>query len=127
MVSDSELSTGEVVQPEGAQVVPLAKNKRGAFWLLLVAAVLVGGCVWYCWKPIKGFRGWRLFRAGGIVTGIMYNPERPAAVVCGQIVHEGEEVGGYRIIKIHEDQVELEKLEEEGGRFTERVYKLSGE
>jgi type II secretory pathway component PulC len=48
----------------------------------------------------------------------MYNPENPCAIIGGEVVHEGETIGGYRVIKIHRDRVELEK---NGKRITEPV------
>ena len=45
----------------------------------------------------------------GVVTGIIYNAENPSAIVCGEVVHEGDVVHGYKVLKIHREKVELNK------------------
>jgi hypothetical protein len=44
-----------------------------------------------------------------MVTGIVYDPGKPSAIVLGTVVHEGDVVGGYKVTKIHKNRVELEK------------------
>lgn len=47
--------------------------------------------------------------AGGsaIVTGIIYSQDKPLAIIDGQIVQEGQEILGVRILKITPDTVEF--------------------
>ena len=45
----------------------------------------------------------------GIVTGIIYNAENPSAIVCGEVVHEGDIVGDYKVVRICREKVELNK------------------
>jgi cytoskeletal protein RodZ len=41
------------------------------------------------------------------LSGIMYTPTRPQAVINGQPVFEGENVDGYTVVKIYPDRVKL--------------------
>lgn len=41
----------------------------------------------------------------GIVTGIIYSSDRPAAAVDRKIVHEGDIIGGVKVVKIYRDRV----------------------
>lgn len=53
-----------------------------------------------------------------VVTGIMYDGEKPYAVILGRIVHEGDIVQGYQVKRIHPDRVELVR---DGIKTTEHV------
>jgi hypothetical protein len=109
----------EVTKPEKNSGLPSPKSKV-QFCLLLVANIIVLTLVYNLWAsggaalPIWEF----LTTNRGMVTGIMYNPENPCAIIGGEVVYEGETIGGYRVIKIHRDRVELEK---NGKRVTEQV------
>ena len=43
------------------------------------------------------------------VTGIMYSPDKPSAIVNSNIVHEGDAVGDVMIIEIENGWVRFEK------------------
>jgi hypothetical protein len=45
----------------------------------------------------------------GVVTGIVYSKDKPAAIVGSQVVHPGEKIGKVRITAISPDSVEFEK------------------
>ena len=45
----------------------------------------------------------------GVVTGIVYSKDKPAAIIGSQIVHPGESIGKVRIRAISPDSVEFEK------------------
>ncbi|MGD2095746.1 MAG: hypothetical protein PVH77_12135 [Phycisphaerales bacterium] len=46
----------------------------------------------------------------GLVTGICYSRDKPSAVINNKkIVHEGDTIDGFTIVKIYEDKVEFEK------------------
>jgi hypothetical protein len=54
----------------------------------------------------------------GVVSGIVYSADRPAALVGTQIVHKGESIGGVRVVKIEAEAVTFEK----GGRtWTQKI------
>ncbi len=95
-------------------------NRKVQFCLLLVANIIVLALVYNLWASDGGaLPTWEFLTTNrGVVTGIMYNPENPCAIIGGEVVHEGETIGGYRVIKIHRDRVELEK---NGKRITEPV------
>jgi len=50
-------------------------------------------------------------------VGTEDNPVIPWAVIRGQVVHQGDTVGGVKIFKIHKDEVEFEK---DGKRWTQK-------
>jgi hypothetical protein len=45
----------------------------------------------------------------GLVTGILYSADKPAAVVGGKIVHQGTMIDGVTVVKIYRDKVEFAK------------------
>jgi hypothetical protein len=56
--------------------------------------------------------------AQGIVTGIIYSEENPLAVIDGKVIHEGQSIGGAKVVKINQDSVELEYA---GNRWSQKV------
>jgi hypothetical protein len=44
-----------------------------------------------------------------IVTGILYSPDNPAALVDTQVVHEGEQISGATVEKIEKDGIQFER------------------
>ncbi len=114
----------EIVQP-GRQVVHAEKGKSSSkvkmqFLLLLLSNVIVFTLVYYLWIGWKISWVWDYLTVNrSMVTGIMYNAEKPCAIIYGKVVHEGDTVNGYRVVRIHRTKVELVK----GGRiFTKRVH-----
>ena len=119
------LREGEIVRPGGQAVQPErqavhAKEGKSSskfkmqFLLLLLSNVIVFTLVYYLWT------GWDYLTVNrSMVTGIMYNAEKPCAIIYGKVVHEGDTVNGYRVVRIHRTKVELVK----GGKvFTRRVH-----
>ena len=113
MVSDTDLAKGRISPPE-ERPAPLLKRppvfkKRLWFLLLLLANVISWTCVYGLWtgnrQPI--LRLLALDRAR--VTGIICDEENPGAIVCDRVVHEGDTINGYKVVKIYEDKVEFEK------------------
>lgn len=47
-------------------------------------------------------------KAFGMVEGVIYGTGTPSALIDGQVIREGEEIYGVRVIKIHRDKVEFE-------------------
>jgi hypothetical protein len=45
----------------------------------------------------------------GLVGGIFYFADKPAAVVDRKIVHEGSMIDGVAVVKIYQDKVEFAK------------------
>jgi hypothetical protein len=93
-------------------------------FLLLLAANVIAGLVLYnqlapenFWKPgpivssfIKDIRNWELPTSSRIkVTGIMNYGEKRSAIVCGQVVYEGDTIAEHKVVKINEENVEFEK------------------
>ena len=113
---ESTRSKKKVVQPEKGISSP---KKRLRFWILMAANVIICVLVYILWAGEENSQIWELITIDkGIVTGIMYNAEKPCAIVRGEIVYEGDMVDGYRVVKIHSHEVELEK---DGKFLTKRV------
>jgi type II secretory pathway pseudopilin PulG len=47
--------------------------------------------------------------AVGVISGILYSERKPAAIIGGQIVHQGETIHKVKVAKIYPDKVEFEK------------------
>jgi len=113
---ESTRSKKKVVPPEKGISSP---KKRLRFWILMAANVIVWVLVYNLWAGEENSQVWELIMTNkGTVTGIMYNAEKPCAIVRGEIVYEGDTVDGYRVVKIHSHEVELEK---DGKFLTKRV------
>ncbi|MGH2271583.1 hypothetical protein ACQ9LF_07270 [Anaerohalosphaeraceae bacterium U12dextr] len=52
------------------------------------------------------------------VRGIVYSPQKPSAIISGQVLFEGDSIGDIRICKIQKDSVEFEK---HGKRWKQQV------
>ncbi|MHC4462408.1 MAG: thioredoxin family protein [Planctomycetota bacterium] len=90
------------------------KNNNSYLYALLLAfaVVIVAGAAYYFWPVIKGLPV--ITKAAGVfnndvsLTGIFYTERKPAAVVNGKIVHEGDVIDGVRVLKILKHKVEFE-------------------
>jgi hypothetical protein len=61
---------------------------------------------------IRGFVAPWIARGGNLrVKGILYDQDNASAIVNGQILHEGEQISGAKIIRINKDSVEFEVME----------------
>ena len=148
MVSDTDLVKGELRQPEMEVEQPrrrtvqpareVAKPKRSMpsskksvkLRLFLMVIVILGIAVYYLWtadliSPILESLPTNkvLVKASleqGWLTSIVYSEENASAMVSDRIVHEGDMVDGYKVVKIHRDKVEFEK---NGKIFTKQVNK----
>jgi hypothetical protein len=54
------------------------------------------------------------------IASIVYSEQNASALVYNRIVHEGDIVNGYKVVKIHRDKVEFEK---DGKSYTKQVNK----
>jgi len=107
----------EVVHPEKS--VSSSKRKL-QFWLLLLSNVIVFTLVYNLWTGRRNNRVWDYLTVNrGMVTGIIYNAENPCAIIYGKVVHQGDTINGYKIVKIHSAEVELQK---DGKSVTRRVH-----
>jgi len=52
------------------------------------------------------------------VTGIVFSPDRPSAVVGSQVLYEGDATQGVTVVKIYRDKVQFEKA---GAKWTQAV------
>jgi hypothetical protein len=113
MISDIDLVQGEVVQPEKEVAPPktqavrpvkkgLSPKAKRRLWLLLFANVVMWGTFYYFWNADRKAAILEFLQAKEIeVTGVMYNPENPSAIVSGKVVQEGDTVGDYKVVKIY--------------------------
>jgi type II secretory pathway component PulC len=148
MVSDTDLGKGELRQPEMEVEQPrkravqparkVAQPKRSMpsskknvkLKLFLMVIVILGMVVYYLWtanliSPIlKSLPTNKVLVKAhleqGWLTSIVYSEENATAMVSDRIVHEGDMVDGYKVVKIHRDKVEFEK---NGKIFTKQVNK----
>lgn len=121
MVSAAELADDEVTRRKIEVSIPKKpKNKvkiAAQFFALLVANIMVLVLVYNIWASERGcpllerccLLRERLMSNNGMVTGIIYNAENPSAIVCGEVVHEGDIVGDYKVVRIYPEKVELNK------------------
>jgi len=115
MLSDTDLAKGKAVQPQRAVVQPTKNRlsrpkKRLKLWLFVLANVVVWSVVFYIFVADEKSHTWKyLLTNRGMVKGIIYHAENPSAIVRGKVVHEGETVDGYKVVKIHRDKVILER------------------
>ncbi len=54
----------------------------------------------------------------GLLASILYSARMSSVVIDGKILHEGETIHGVKVVKIHEDTVELAK---NGERWQQKV------
>ncbi|MHC4087421.1 MAG: hypothetical protein ACYSWZ_14990 [Planctomycetota bacterium] len=148
MITDADLAKGglgppetEAEQPKGRAEEPEKKvvsdwrkqtcspkwadgKSRGnkKLWFFLMAIVVLGGGGYYLYtadliSPALDILP--IGRAKVTVTAILYDEVNASAIVDGSVVREGETIEGYKVIKIHKDEVEFEK---KGKRFTKKIY-----
>ncbi len=148
MVSDTDLVKVELRQPEMEVEQPrrravqparkVAQPKRSIpsskksvkLRLFLMVIVVLGIVVYYLWtadliSPILESLPTNklLVKAPleqGWLTSIVYSEEYASAIVSDRVVHEGDMIDGYKVIKIHRDKVEFEK---DGESYTKHVNK----
>ena len=92
------------------------------FWYFLITVMILGAVGYYLWtagliSPALDFLPTSTNKV--VVTAIVYGEENASAVVSGSVVHEGDIVEGFKVVKIYEDKVEFEK---KGKSFTKQVY-----
>jgi hypothetical protein len=121
MLSGSDLAESKVVQSKKKPV--RGKEKRVSsttkkfsisvkglgLWFLLFVVVVIWGSLH---KSVTGrnLPIWYYLTANkSMVTGIVCNSQNRTAIVRGRVVHEGEVVAGYKVVKIYKDKVEFEK------------------
>lgn len=131
MVSDTDLRKGELRPPEmeveqparevaqpKSSIPSSQKNVKLKLFFLMVIVIL-GMVVYYLWTadlispileslPINRGLVNTPFEQGWL-TSIVYSEENASAMVSNKIVHEGDMVNGYKVVKIHRDKVEFEK------------------
>ena len=140
MVSDTDLAKGDLGQPETEAEQPEKKvvsdwrrqtcklkerpssKKSMKFWFFLITVMILGAVGYYLWtadliSPALDFLPTSTNKV--VVTAIVYGEENASAVVSGSVVHEGDIVEGFKVVKIYEDKVEFEK---KGKSFTKQVY-----
>jgi len=114
MVSAAELADDEVTRRKIEVSIPKKPKNRAKiaaqFFVLLVANIIVLTLAYNIWASEKGCPLLEhLMSNKGMVTGIIYNAENPSAIICGEVVREGDVVHGYKVLKIHREKVELKK------------------
>jgi hypothetical protein len=130
MLSDTDLARGEIVKPDKHLVHPKKKavapktrtrlSWRTRLFLLLAANAILWVVIYYLLSDENKKEIWRLAMSSRLqVTGIIYNAERPSAIIGGKVVYEGDVIKGCKVVKINKETVDLEK---KGKRFTRKVY-----
>ncbi len=140
MVSDTDLAKGDLGQPETKAEQPEKKvvsdwrrqscapkwdkqssRRNMKFWYLLITVMILGAVGYYLWTSDLISPAFEFLPTGKkvVVTAIVYGEENASAIVSGSVVHEGDVIEGYKVVKIHRDEVEFEK---KGKRFTKKIY-----
>ena len=139
MVSDTDLvkvelkkPEKEVLQPRRRAVQPTRKldqpkrnkpssKKSVKLRLFLMVIVILGIAVYYLWTAdltSSNLESLPTYKKEVVVTSIVYGEQDASAVVSDRIVHEGDMIDGYNVVKIHRDKVEFEK---DGESYTKQV------
>jgi len=138
MVSDTDLvkvefkkPEKEVLQPRRKDVQPTRKviqpkrnrpssKKSVKLRLFLMVTVILGIAVYYLWTTDLTSSDLESLPTNKevLVTSIVYSEQDASAVVLDRIVHEGDMIDGYKVVKIHKDKVEFEK---DGESYTKQV------
>ncbi len=139
MVSDTDLAKGDLGQPETKVEQPEKKvvsdwrkqtcklkerpssKKSMKFWYFLITVMILGAVGYYIWTADLISPALQFLPTGKkvVVTAIVYGEENASAIVSGSVVHEGDVIEGYKVVKIHRDEVEFER---KGKRFTKKIY-----
>jgi hypothetical protein len=94
------------------------RNKK--FWFFLMAILVLGAVGYYLWTAGIISSALEIMPTGKIkVTAIVFGEENASAIVDGSVVHEGDIIEGYKVVKIHREEVEFER---KGKRFTRKIY-----
>lgn len=138
MISDTDLEKAvlrkpknEALKSEGKDKQPnkkpsQLKRKRSLFkkhmklMLFSMAIAISGISFYYLWTvEIKPSNVESLpAEKEVVVTSVVYSDQNASAVVSGRIVHEGDMMNGYRVVKILRNNVEFEK---DGKSYTKYV------
>jgi len=120
-ISDSELANVKVGSSPSSKAGSNRSSKKSNRFgrlTLLIGILIVWTIVFNSLSPHVNWWWNSVTAKNATVTAISYDSEGPCAVVLGEIVHEGEIVKGFNIVKIHDDRVDFIK---NGNHVTERV------
>ncbi len=141
MVSDTDLVKVELKKPEKEVLRPgrkgvqptrkLDQSKRNKpsskksmkLRLFLMVIVVLGIAVYYLWTADLTSPNLESLPTNKevVVTSIVYSEQDASAVVSDRIVHDGDMIDGYKVVKIHSGKVEFEK---DGESNTKHVNNL---
>jgi hypothetical protein len=109
-IAKSQPTTGPQKQSRGIPKKRLSMSIKGlGFCVVLVAGVIIWASAN---RSVAGrnLRIWDFLAPNRLaVTGIMCNSQSRSALVRGKVVHEGDTVGKYKVVRISKDGVEFEK------------------
>ena len=140
MVSDTDLVKVEFKKPEKAvlrtkrkdvqptrKVIQPKRNRPSSkksvkLRLFLMVILILSIAVYYFWTADLTSSDLESLPTNEevVVASIVYGEQDASAVVSDRIVHEGDTIDGYNVVKIHRDKVEFEK---NGKIFTKQVNK----
>jgi len=146
MITDTDLAEGGLGPPEKEDDKPKARAKpsekkvvsdwrRGTgtpkwadrssrrntkLWFFLFAVVVLGAVGYYLWSADLLSPALDILPTKVKVTAIVYGEENASAIVNSSVVREGDVIEGYKVVKIHREEVEFEK---KGKRFTKKIDK----
>lgn len=109
----------------------IRRKKIIAVWFLFFSFFAFGGTGAYPFqarepfRPLVGLGGRILIDREGpegmSLEGIIYSQESPAAIISGEILKQGQSIGGFTVSDVERDRVILEK---EGSKH---ILKLEGD
>jgi len=123
MISDTDLANGKFLkpkhqpkrrkptqnEPQKSQNESPRKRKKGSKLFSLIVLIVL---ILLCDFAVRGRRSlaYRHITANrNVVSAITWDNEKPFAIVCGKLTHEGDTIDGYKVVKIHPNKVELLK------------------
>ena len=146
MITDTDLAEGGLGPPEKEDDKPKARAKPSEkkvvsdwrkgmdapkwadgssrrntkLWFFLFAVAVLGAVGYYLWRADLLSPALDMLPTGKVtVSAIVYGEEGASAIVNGNVVHEGDTIEGYKVIKIHREEVEFER---KGKRFKRKIY-----
>ncbi|MHC4691577.1 MAG: hypothetical protein ACYS67_02465 [Planctomycetota bacterium] len=97
-----------------------SSRRNTKLWFFLFAVVVLGAVGYYLWRADLLSPALDMLPTGKVaVSAIVYGEEGASAIVNGSVVHEGDTIEGYKVIKIHREEVEFER---KGKRFKRKIY-----
>jgi len=134
LASGTGLTKNETTAPKTETKQSKTKRRRGLICLLLLGYLIVANTGYNFWVAEENTPIWKILTANviydlwtarkntstepGVVIGILYSIESPAALINREVVYEGDITNDVKVVKIHRTKVEFKK---NGKIWTQKV------